>query len=287
LTPPADRGTRAGWCQLAAREARDSTLRANGIALAEVLARRNLMNASRFYLAPVLVSLLAAPIGCADIDDDQPIEPIAALDLATGNRLEFYEPSPGLLMVSELGTAGGSPTERAGRTPVELYRELASDRAVPPALVAAQRRAEERQVDAAPGRQPALQIEQSVSGSNIAPPGELSFIDNQSCDDQWFSNKFCGGSPDWQMCLLNHWNGAWAQLSSVDHVDHAVCADIGAITLKVQMGDGTGGIWDVPEGHWRSFSWQDGCLFGCNTSTRGDVLNASNNRFHYAVNAWF
>jgi hypothetical protein len=229
----------------------------------------------------------AAPIGCADVDDDQSIEPIAALDLATGNRLEFYEPSPGLLMVSETGRASGSPTERAGRTPMELYRELASDQAVPPALVAAQRRAEARRVDPSPALQPELQIEQSVSGSNIAPSGELSFIDNQSCDDQWFSNTFCSGSYDWEMCLLNHWNGAWAQLGSVDYVQHAVCADIGAITLKVKMGDNTGGIWDVPEGHWRSFSWRDECVFGCNESTRGDVTNATNNRFHYAVNANF
>jgi hypothetical protein len=245
------------------------------------------MNASRISFVPLLVSLCAAPIGCADVDDDQPMAPIAALDLATGNRLEFYEPSPGLLMVSETGAAGGSPTERAGRTPVELYRELASDRVVPPALVAAQRRAEAHRADAVSEPQPELQIEQSVSESNIAPAGQLSFIDNQSCDDQWFNSAFCSGSYDWEMCLLNHWNGAFAQLSSVDYVKHAVCADIGAITLKVKMGDGAGGIWDVPEGSWRSFAWQDNCVFGCNTSTRGDVLNATNNRFHYAVNANF
>lgn len=249
------------------------------------------MNASRICLAPLLLSLCVAPIGCAEIDDGQPTQPIAALDLATGNRLEFYEPSPGFLMVSETGAAGRAQTERAGRTPVELYRDLASDQVVPPALAAAQRRAEARRADSAsepqPALQPALEIEHSAPASNIAPSAQLSFIDNQSCDDQWFSNTFCSGSHDWEMCLLNHWNGAFAQLSSVDYVQHAVCADIGAITLKVKMGDGTGGIWDVPEGHWRSFAWQDNCVFGCNTSTRGDVINATNDRFHYAVNADF
>jgi hypothetical protein len=240
------------------------------------------MYALRLSFAPALVALVL-PMGCAT-DDIDSTAPIAAIALTNGNQLEFYEPSPGWLFVSEAGTAGAAPTVHNGRTPVELYRDLAPNGEVPEVLVAAEARLQARRADPTPAPFVA-QGTITPKTADVAPGAN--FIDNQSCDDQWFSNNFCGGSPDWQMCLLNHWNGAWAQLSSVDHVDHAVCADIGAITLKVQMGDGTGGIWDVPEGHWRSFSWQDGCLFGCNTSTRGDVLNATNNRFHYAVNAWF
>jgi hypothetical protein len=223
-------------------------------------------------------------MGCAT-DNVDPMEPVASLALTNGSLLEFYEPSPGLLMVSEAGPVGAAPTPRAGRTPIELYRDLAPDGSVPEALVAAQARAATRQPEAVAVPEPRMAMATTANIVDSKVP--LSFIDNQSCDDHWFSDTFCGGSFDWQMCLLNHLGGAFAQLSSVDYVQHAVCADIGAITLKVQMGNGAGGIWDVPEGHWRSFSWQDQCTFGCNTSTRGDVVNASNNRFHYAVNARF
>lgn len=246
------------------------------------------MKVLRLSFASVLLALCALPTGCTtdtDTDTNDPMESIASLTLTNGNRLEFYEPSPGLVLVSEAGIVGAVPTPHDGRTPVELYRDLAPDRPIPDALVAAQARSEALRPEAAPAT--AEDRSPAVTTASVAEPTTLGFIDNQSCDDHWFSDNFCNASPDWQMCLLNHWNGAFAQLSSVDFVQHAVCADIGAVTLKVQMGDGTGIIRDVLEGHWLSWSWADNCTFGCNTSTRGDILNASNNRFHYAVNAWF
>jgi hypothetical protein len=228
-----------------------------------------------------LLSTLSA--GCLAGDDDvQRVAPIASLTLANGNTMEFYEMSPGVLLVSELGRVGVPPLPAVKMRPLDLYRQLAPDQTVPDVLVAAQERADALRTDPTPpaDETPALPISQAAGV-------QLSYIDNQSCDDHWFDDTFCAGTYDWQMCLLNHWDGAYAQLSSVDYVRHATCADIGNITLKVVMGDGTGGIWDVLEGHYRWFSWQDNCTFGCNESTRGDILNATNNRFHYSVNAYY
>jgi hypothetical protein len=247
------------------------------------------MNIRHLLLSPTLLALCALPVGCATDDPatpeaSDPFTPIAALALPNGNQLEFYEPSPGNVMMSEAGIVGAAPTPRDGRTPVEMYRDLSPDHLVPGALVAAAARAEALHpatpvTAARPATEPKV--------SSVAPGAPASFIDNQSCDDHWFSDNFCGSGFDWEMCLLNHLNGAFASLSSVDWVQHATCADIGAITLKVSMGDGAGGLWDVLEGHWRSFVWHDTSVFGDNQSTRGDFLNASGNRFHYAVNANF
>lgn len=244
------------------------------------------MNVSRLSFASALFTLVALPTGCSteqepDPEVADPAAPITTLSLNNGNQVEFYEPSPGMLLVSELGNSGVSPRVSNRRNPVELYRELAPGQRVPAALVAAQARAEALP----PGASPKVTAESQ--SSMVAPTTSANFINNQSCDDSWFNSNFCTGSYDWSMCLLNHWNGAFASLGSVDYVKHAVCADVGNVTLKVQMGDGSGGIWTVLEGQWRSFSWRDNCVFGCNESTRGDILNATDNRFHYSVRANF
>lgn len=240
-------------------------------------------------LSSALLALCALPlVGCAGGEDADPIvadpsAPITTIELANGNQVEFYEPAPGMLMVSELGTAGVTPLPAGKKSPVELYRELAPGKAVPAALIAAQARSEELPLSAAPTVE--IDDAKTSTSANVVDDGTRSFIDNESCDDYWFNNNFCVGSYDWSLCLLNHWNGAYASLSSVDYVHHAVCADIGNITLKIKMGDDTGGTWTVLQGQYRTWSWRDNCVFGCNESTRGDVLNASGDRFHYAVRA--
>jgi hypothetical protein len=247
------------------------------------------MNALRISFVPALFALCALPVGCAtdEAPASDPADPIASVALPNGNTFEFYESSPGFIYMSESGVSGTTPTPRAGRNPVELYRALAPGQPMPAALVAAQARAEVlRPAPASVASEAAAGRKANPPQSSVAPH-TANFINNEACDDQWFNNNFCVGSPDWSMCLLNHTGGAFAQLSSVDFVQHVACADTGPITLKVQMGDGTGTIRDIPLGGWRSFSWQDECVFGCNTSTRGDILNASGDRFHYAVNAWF
>jgi hypothetical protein len=229
-------------------------------------------------LRPLLLGLLLAS-ACAVADEHNfADDPIAEVALADGMTVSFYEPEPGALMISQAAPVGVHPLPDRGLTAVELYASLAPGRPVPEALVAAQARsdAQAREAGDAPPARP--------SGTpSVAERTTSSFIDNEHCDDHWFNDNFCINA-DWDMCLLNHWNGAYATSSSVYFSQYATCADIGNITLKVKIGDGSGGIWDVLEGHWRSYYWSN---VWWNSSSRGDVLNASNNRFHYAVQYLF
>jgi hypothetical protein len=233
----------------------------------------------------LLSALCALPlIACAGGEEVDPIvvdpsAPITALSLANGNQLEFYEPSPGMLLVSEVGVAGVAPMAFESKSSVELYQRLRPGQPVPAALVSAQRRADALP----PGAAPKLTATKTPGAQRVVDTGEHSYIDNEHCDDAWFNNSFCVGSYDWTTCLLNVWDGASVFKSSVDYVYHAACADIGNITLRVVIGDGSGGNWTVTEGTYRTFSWRDNCVFGCNKSSDGDILNATDNRFHYSV----
>jgi hypothetical protein len=226
---------------------------------------------------------------CAVDDGSRQPEPIASVELSTGLTVEFFEPAPGSILVVQSARAGVSPVHRSAARAIDFYRELAPTERVPDALVLAQE------------REDAVLPPTNVARSAVAPAGTggfvrpidlgpqvAAYIDNQGCDDHWFDTTFCiGAAYDWDMCLLNHWNGAYAQSGSVSRADYAACADIGDITMKVHMGDGMGGIWDVLEGHYRAYSWTAGSpFFWSLEDTRGDILNATNNRFHYFAGYW-
>jgi hypothetical protein len=233
-------------------------------------------SSARFFVAGLLLASACAGGDEGNVAD----EPIAKVDLDNGMTVSFFEPSPGAILVAQSAPVGVRPLADQGLTAVELYALIAPDQSVPDALAMAQARQdallEERGVERA---------SIPVARSSVAGTSTASFIDNKSCDDEWFSNNFCSPyNGDWDMCLLNWWNGAYATSSSVDEARYAVCADIGNVTFKVQMGDGNGGIWSVLEGHYVAYHWLSGWL---NESTRGDVLDATNDRFHYAAHYWY
>jgi hypothetical protein len=113
------------------------------------------MNISRLSFASALFTFVAPSMACTTEQEADPVvvdtaAPITTISLENGNQVEFYEPSPGLLLVSELGNAGVSPGASSRSTPVELYRELAPGQPVPAALVAAQARAQALPPSASP-----------------------------------------------------------------------------------------------------------------------------------------
>jgi len=207
---------------------------------------------------------------------------IAAIKLDTELMVEFYEPVPGALMVMQHGPVSAPPLDLWNR-PVDIYRALAPELAVPEALVAAQARADELdgtepETDPVAERRAidAIALDYQTAKANVA----VGYIDNQSCDDHWFDDEFCSvaSAYDWDMCMLDHWNGAYATSGSINDAKFTACADIGNITLKVTI-SGYGGYWDVLEGHYYDYRF----VSHSNEAARGDVINATNNRFHYAV----
>jgi len=226
------------------------------------------------------VGLLLAS-GCVNGDDGNLAdEPIAQVALENGMTVSFYEPSPGAILVAQSAPVGVRPLADQGLTAIELYASIAPDQPVPDTLVTAQTRQDallqERGVERTP---------MPASRSSVAETSTASFIANQSCDDQWFNNNFCSPyNGDWDTCLLNWWNGASTTSGSVDEVFYAVCADIGNVILSVQIGDGSGGIWTVLEGHYMAYHWTSGWS---NESTGSYVADATDDRFHYAAHHWY
>lgn len=104
---------------------------------------------SRAFSTILFFALVA---GCeARADDDPPAlgegdapSPIAIVHLANGSTVEFYEPSPGRIAISETGpianTFSFSTGDLATRTPLDLYRALPDAPPPPPALVEADKR---------------------------------------------------------------------------------------------------------------------------------------------------
>lgn len=243
---------------------------------------------SRIARSTSLLALIALPlVGCATDEADpiavDPTAPIATIELDNGNELQFLEPAPGLLLVSEVGVAGVPPQQIEGKQPLDIYREFAPDKQIPSALLAAQQRAEK-----SPNIQANLSIAESPSAkggaeATVVDGGPRNYIDNAHCDDRWFNETFCVGSFDWMGCRLNFVGNYYAQRSNVDYVNVSTCADLGDITLKINLGNGSGGVWTVPQGTYRSWAWKDGCTTSCNTTVRVDIEDAASDRFHVST----
>ena len=79
-----------------------------------------------------------------DVPAEDGLNPIATLSLDNGNALEFYEPAPGWVLISEVGSASNplvSVThDLESMSLVEIHRTFAPGHTVPVALAAAQRR---------------------------------------------------------------------------------------------------------------------------------------------------
>ncbi len=243
---------------------------------------------SRLALTSSLFAL-SALAGCATDDaaptPGDPSAPITAIALDNGNEIQFLEPSPGLLLVSELGVAGVAPQQLDGKSALEVYRQFAPGQKVPQVLLAAQDRSDKLPADV----QPSFSVVNGDSlaeggAANLVDSGPRSFIDNEACDDAWFNNTFCIGSYDWSVCRLNMTSSTYyAQHGDTDYVHMAVCSDIGTIKFKATIGNGDGGIWTLTQGQYRTYSWKDNCVFGCNQSSRVDVSEASGNRYHVSM----
>jgi hypothetical protein len=241
--------------------------------------------------------LFAAVAGCAvegadDVDTEDTTttatvdawQPIASLELDTGLTIEFYEPKPGALMVMQ-SAAVGVPPLRGDYRALDIYRAFAPDSPVPDVLLAAQARADALggkgagdDPDAAKRAIAGIVDDYGAASAEMA----VGYINNQSCDDEWFHDHFCNVvyMEDWEACKLDHWDGYASWSSSVDRAYYAACADIGNVSLRITMGDGSGGDWTLLEGHYREYNWQTPWI---NESTRGEIYNATNNRFHYTA----
>lgn len=263
----------------------------------------------------VILSLLA---GCAVAPSDEPAPPpppahadvahAAVIDdqaadrafhlittIAVGDEhtLSIYEPSPGRIVYGEHGRSPQQPVTRTHRLdrlpPVEVFRLLAPGTPVPAELVAAQAREEARAADhGVPTRDLAPLVSAPESSADAPAPAlgprMLETDGTGPCPSDWFQQNFCT-TVGYNWCLLNWWNGAYANGGNLWHATAAVCPFYGDVGFSVSTSDGGGGTWSVGQGYYRRFWESAGTNFWGQVqpfSFHSTVFNASGKGFQFA-----
>jgi hypothetical protein len=251
---------------------------------------------------------------------DKDLNLITRITLARNHVVEFYEPTPGQIIMSEAAEVPEAPTGRLvdieRLSPSQAYAALTSA-APPAALMAAEHRALERRaeqslpaaepdaISVAPAANTTANLAQpSPSATRTQPAGQettvvRSALSGGYCPSEWFKTQsfkdsggttrgFCPNrlfSADYTWCMLDWWGGAYAKSSDTDQTFGTVCADIGSVQMKVSTAGHGGGSWTVPEGTYRWFySGYTYCGISgnwCDFSARYDITNATNSRFNF------
>lgn len=230
---------------------------------------------------------------------DESLNLLARLEVSADELLEFYEPTLGIIIVSAAG-APLNPTIAADRfvhTPVEEIWAWASGGAPIPAplfdAIARARNRESIDGNGAPERKANDEVQSSGGGSQQRPTAEgaTQALSGGWCDTDYFSSGYGScQSFDYNVCLDNWWNGAFAKTSDNWYVYTNVCAAEGsAVTLKFASENG-GGVWSVPLDSMRLVIMDDS---DCGTpwdwncpDARSDIQNAAGDRFHFRYNAF-
>jgi hypothetical protein len=84
---------------------------------------------------------------------------------------------------------------------------------------------------------------------------------NGCCDYDWMYNSFdeCQGGATWSWFLFNR---TWSVVDSGGDVygdNMFACSASGTSHWIVDVGDGSGGEWDITQAHWRKFWWWSPC----------------------------
>jgi hypothetical protein len=217
---------------------------------------------------------------------DRAFHMLTKIDLGNRHTFSIYEPSPGEIVYGEAGPSSVVPIDGATRrlSPVEIFQRLSPDAPVPTELFAAEER--QAQVEAAVLRGPRAPAV-ALGSAESAPPAPEQVLDATGpCADAWFSSNFCISSADWDMCLLDWWDGAWARTTGDFYAGSIVCPiSPGDVVLNVSSSTGAGGIWTVSQGFFRRFD--EGAAFLTTFTLFSQVTNAGGHKFQFSSYAYF
>jgi|SoiMethySBSTD1v2_1073268.scaffolds.fasta_scaffold01903_11 hypothetical protein len=191
--------------------------------------------------------------------------PVAALEMPNGNRVEFYDFDT-MALISQTGIAGTAPSLNLDHQPRHdelsaIWRSLAPNQPVPPALVELEQRLA-KQPPSAQTAEPVITVDGAPEvPPEIDPNGDLlavqSGCNNRCCDYDWLSTlNYCKNRGDYN---LFHFNYAWSSLRSTGVVGHyslACAAETSQYTVSVSSGKG--GSWPVFPGAYRTYDWSAG-----------------------------
>jgi hypothetical protein len=216
-------------------------------------------------------------------------DPIAYVSLPNGNRVEFFDFGDRAL-ITEAGRADVAPVLNGihRQSLANVWQELTDD-PVPRTVAALDARLESKSAATqamsvssrrgwpprdAPSSPSDPDSSTQSGGAAGVTPGECG---NGCCNTTWLQNNLCiniGGDYTW---YLFDYGWSYVNSSSISEYDGVVCAATGTSEYTVDISGGYGGVWDVPEAHWRSYHWSEGC---CDESLTTQVNSATNTHLH-------
>lgn len=227
---------------------------------------------------------------------DADLRLIARLYIGTERAIEWYQPTPGLLVVSEVGPGAGEPILPALRAlklkPSELYHRLAPTLPIPDSLSRLDDSPEALQV-LPPSSLVESRIDLNQTGDGLRLlSGASSGTGVSACGSAWFSSNFCIGGWDHMACRINS-NGLTGWCTDREHVYTAVCSPFRStafyleITGNTHAPDDFWADYDVPQGTYRwfeyvayTFAWGADDAFDLYTHAR-TPFGKPTPRFHY------
>ena len=191
-----------------------------------------------------------------DVPAENGLNPIATLSLDNGNALEFYEPFPGVGLISEVGRVPAPPLssnlDLRSMSLVEIHQTVAPGQPVPAMLTAAQHRIdtlEAQDVTVAETDVEPFANHDDVAMNNDANQDDRTKDDDaisrpksrRLCHPSWFRTRFCSGRGNGQ-CATNVRGNTTVKRYRLDHLDHTVCVDLGDVNWTVYVGNHLGKI---------------------------------------------
>ena len=251
---------------------------------------------------------------------DEAMHLVARLEVQPNELIEFYEPAPGVILLS----GAGRPTTPMAMDPAvvdtddyrALWRSLAHGADMPVALDEAITRREER-IEARIRRAAELgatidpsAVRERVGGlsspperaDSIQPPDETVGGATKAqaaswCNTSWFSNKPSGYSPyalgacpnqEWKQCFDNVTGSCCFSHDDIETLWTGVCPSLGEVWFGADADEGwvTEGVWAVPQDTAR---WKKASDPGCDefpftndcVYIRIDVTNAFNKIYNF------
>jgi len=231
---------------------------------------------------------------------------VARVEPVPGHVVSFYEPSPGMIGISELGPREGKRLlrpEDARVSPLDLYRRL-TQLDPPTGLIEAYERTLQGQFSEMAGeleggaqRSGALESEERLGRDDLAPsqqgPGTLQ-QHLTSADGPWWAANACFTQGNLRGCHPNWGGGGYAYANTKTSFFEVAPYSGDFLQVRFRYESSTKFTDAVFPGQWLGWwwhssleSWPCGFLVACGYQDynikhhRWDILQASNDGFHW------
>ena len=212
---------------------------------------------------------------------------LARVEVRPNEIVEFYEPAPGLIIISGAGAPDTPIRPQAmARSATQEWRRVAADAEMPAALRDAIERSERRQGTQRPAtanQDPPRRRSKWGGGSSAAQnfTRAAGFCDAGYYSDGWDS---CPDFYGFRVCLTNWRDGAYAYHHDAFNTWTQVCPATGNVVFRVSSNEFGGGVWTVNQHNVRYLQYADTwCANPFNDCPymRTDIQNAWGVRFHF------